>query len=229
MIDWTAVDKVFLDMDGTLLDLHFDNHFWLQHVPERYARARGLPLAEARARLYERYKTLEGTLQWYCVDHWSRALELDIALLKEETEHLIAVHPHVIDFLEALAERGMRRVLVTNAHQKSIAIKMEKTRLGGHLERIICAHDLGVPKESPDFWPLVQQVEPFDKTRTLFVDDSPAVLAAARDYGFRHLLAVLRPDSKGPGRDAGGLPAINHFADLLPGLRASRGEAGRAV
>jgi putative hydrolase of the HAD superfamily len=110
---------------------------------------------------------------------------------------------------------------VTNAHQKSIAIKMEKTRLGGHLDQIICAHDLGAPKESPEFWPLVQRVEPFDRERTLFVDDSPAVLSAARVYGFRHLLAVSRPDSKGPPRDAGAVPAINHFADLLPGLTAT--------
>jgi putative hydrolase of the HAD superfamily len=223
MIDWGGVDKVFLDMDGTLLDLHFDNHFWLQHVPERYAEARGVPVEHARAELYRRYRSLEGTLEWYCVDHWSRALGLDIALLKAETEHLIAVHPHVLDFLEALAGRGIPRVLVTNAHQKSIAIKMERTRLGGHLDRIICAHDLGAPKESPEFWPRVQRVEPFDRARTLFVDDSPAVLAAARDYGFVHLLAVLRPDSKGPPREAAGLPAIDHFAELLPGLRAHPG------
>jgi len=220
MIDWNDVDKVFLDMDGTLLDLHFDNHFWLQYVPACYAQARAMPLETARIELYERYKSLEGTLEWYCVDHWSRALGLDIALLKEETDHLIAIHPHVLEFLQALAKRGKRRVLVTNAHQKSIAIKMEKTRLAGHLERIICSHDLGVPKESPEFWHRVQQFEPFDKDRTLFVDDSPSVLSTARSYGFRHLLAVLRPDSKAPPRDAGEFPAIAHFADLLPGLCA---------
>ena len=37
MIDWSSLDTVFLDMDGTLLDLHFDNHFWLEHLPRRYA------------------------------------------------------------------------------------------------------------------------------------------------------------------------------------------------
>lgn len=220
MIDWNGIDKVFLDMDGTLLDLHFDNHFWLQYVPKRYAEARNLPLEQARTELYDRYKGLEGTLDWYCVDHWSRALGLDIALLKAETDHLIAVHPHVRDFLEALAKRGKRRVLVTNAHQKSITLKMEKTRLAGHLDRIICAHELGAPKESPDFWPLAQKVEPFDKNRTLFVDDSQDVLRAARDYGFRHLLAVRNPDSKAPPRDGGEFETIAHFADLIPGLRA---------
>lgn len=220
MIDWNTVDTVFLDMDGTLLDLHFDNHFWLEHVPLRYAEARGLPRDRARAELLERYQSLEGTLEWYCVDHWSRELGLDIALLKEEVDHLIAIHPHVTDFLDALAARGKRRVLVTNAHQKSITLKMERTRLAGDFERIICSHDLRVPKESPDFWPLVQTIEPFDRERTLFVDDSVSVLHSAKDYGFRWLLAVLEPDSKAPPRLPGVFPAIRHFADLLPSLRA---------
>jgi GMP/IMP 5'-nucleotidase len=220
MIDWKAVDNVFLDMDGTLLDLHFDNHFWLEHVPLRFAERHGLTLEQARGDLLSRYRSREGTLEWYCVDHWSRELGLDIALLKEEIDHLIAVHPHVTDFLEALAERGKRRVLVTNAHQKSIALKMEKTRLAGDLDRIICSHDLAVPKESPEFWSRVQAIEPFDPMRTLFIDDSPAVLRTARSYGFRWLLAVLQPDSQGPLRETGDFAAISQFSELLSGLAA---------
>jgi HAD superfamily hydrolase (TIGR01509 family) len=221
MIDWNVVDSVFLDMDGTLLDLHFDNHFWLEHVPRRFAEARGLPYEQARSELLGRYRSREGTLEWYCVDHWSEELGLDIALLKEEVDHLIAVHPHVTDFLEALAERGKRRVLVTNAHHKSIALKMEKTRLAGYLDRIICSHDLAVPKEAADFWPRVQTLEPFDPSCTLFIDDSVAVLRSARVYGFRWLLAVLRPDSTAPAREAEEFSAISQFSELLPGLRDS--------
>ena len=37
MINWKNIDTVLLDMDGTLLDLHFDNHFWQTFVPLRYA------------------------------------------------------------------------------------------------------------------------------------------------------------------------------------------------
>lgn len=220
MIDWAAIDSVFLDMDGTLLDLHFDNHFWREHVPKRYAEARGLAPEEAKAELMGRYRDIEGTLEWYCVDHWSRELGLDIALLKQEVEHLIAVHPHVIDFLEALAQQGKRRVLVTNAHQKALELKMMRTRLAGRFDRIICAHDLLIAKEAPGFWTRVQAIEPFDLARTLFVDDSPSVLHAARDYGFHWLVAVLEPDSRGPRREIADFPAIRNFAELLPGLRA---------
>jgi putative hydrolase of the HAD superfamily len=127
----------------------------------------------------------------------------------------------VVDFLEALTERGKRRVLVTNAHQKSIALKMDKTRLAGHFDRIVCSHELRAPKESAEFWPRLQAIEPFDRQRTLFVDDSLSVLASARAYGFSQLLAILEPDSKAPPRAADGFPAIRHFADLLPGLRAA--------
>jgi len=220
-IDWNAIDTVFLDMDGTLLDLNFDNHFWLEHVPIRYADRLGLTVAEAKADLLPRYARIEGTLEWYCVDHWSRELGLDIALLKQEVDHLITVHPHVTDFLETLAAMGKRRVLVTNAHQKAIALKMERTRLGGYIEHIICAHDLGTPKEAPGFWARVHAIEPFDLDRTLFIDDSPAVLHAAQDYGFRWLLMVLKPDSRAPTRAAGDFPAIRDFADLLPGMTSA--------
>jgi len=219
MIDWQEIDLVLLDMDGTLLDLHFDNHFWLEHVPRRYGEARGLPFETAKAELLERYRSAEGTLEWYCVDHWSRQLGLDIALLKAEVEHLIAIHPHVVDFLQTLGQRGKRRVLVTNAHQKSLRLKLEKTRLGHHLDGVVCAHDLGLPKEHPDFWQRLQGVEPFNRDRTLFVDDSPKVLASARGYGIRSLLAILRPDTRGPLREAGDYPAITDFSELLPGLR----------
>jgi putative hydrolase of the HAD superfamily len=221
MVDWHAIDTVFLDMDGTLLDLHFDNHFWLEHVPRRYAEARNLQFDEAKAELLSRYRDVEGTLEWYCVDHWSRTLGLDIALLKQEVAHLIAVHPHVLEFLETLAARGKRRVLITNAHQKALDLKLARTRLGGHLERVISSHDIGLAKETPGFWTRVQEIEPFDVARTLFIDDSPSVLRAARDFGFHWLLAVAEPDSRGPARTVTDFPTIRQFADLLPSLQSA--------
>ncbi|KAA6187719.1 GMP/IMP nucleotidase [Thiohalocapsa marina] len=217
--DWDAIDTVFLDMDGTLLDLYFDNHFWLEHVPRRYAEKLGLSITRAKEDILPRYRRIQGTLDWYCVDHWSRELGLDIATLKSEVDHLIAVHPFVLDFLDALQRYGKRRVLVTNAHQKSIALKLERTRLQGHLEHIVCAHDLALPKEAPGFWERVQGAEPFDPARTLFVDDNLAVLRTARNYGFRWLLAITAPDSRRQAQAIDEFPAIARFSELLPQLR----------
>jgi putative hydrolase of the HAD superfamily len=223
VLDWEIIDTVLLDMDGTLLDLHFDNHFWLQHVPLRYAEARGLPLEQARSELLRRYGDIQGTLEWYCVDHWSRELGLDIALLKEEVDHLIAVHPHVTEFLDLLQAAGRRRVLVTNAHQKSLGLKMQRTRLRDRLDAVCCSHDLGLPKESDAFWPRLREIEPFDPARTLFVDDSLAVLRSAQRFGIGQLLAIRQPDSRQAERVVDEFPAVRGFSELLPGLRAVAG------
>ena len=165
MLDWSEIDSVFLDMDGTLLDLHFDNHFWLDHVPRRYAEKNGLTKEQALDELIPRFRSIEGTINWYCVDYWTHELGLDIALLKEEVQHLFQVQPYVTDFLERLAQQGKRRVLVTNAHQKSLALKMKNTPLAGLLDKIISAHELGLPKEEVSFWEKLAAIEKYDPAR----------------------------------------------------------------
>lgn len=216
MISWTHIDTVLLDMDGTLLDLHFDNHFWLEHVPRRYAEKNALTLEAARAEVMGRYRKVEGTLNWYCVDYWSTELGLDIPLIKQEVEHLIAVHPHVLAFLDAVRANAKRMVLVTNAHGKTMALKFERTRLGGHFDAVVCAHDLGLPKEHVDFWGRMQTVQPFDKATTLLVDDSLPVLRSAKRYGIAQLLAIKQPDSKQPEKQIAEFPAIGSFREIMP-------------
>ena len=221
MFPWHEIDTLLLDMDGTLLDLHFDNHFWSEHVPLRYGQRNALSLAQAKAELFPRFQAVEGTMDWYCVDYWSRELDLDIARLKAEVDHLIAVHPHVTEFLDAVRGSGKRTVLVTNAHAASLALKLEKTGLGGHLDAVVCAHDFGRPKEDPAFWPWLASRQPFRPERTLLIDDSLPILRAAQDAGIRHLLAVRRPDSQGPPRETEEFPAVESFAALAQDLAAS--------
>jgi putative hydrolase of the HAD superfamily len=215
-IDWSLVHTVFLDMDGTLLDLNFDNYFWQEHVPQRYAEQNGLETAQAKALLEPRFRAAEGTMEWYCVDYWSGQLGLDVALLKREVDHLIAVHPAVLEFLEAVRRSGREVVLVTNAHMKSLTLKMEKTALHGHLDRIVCSHDFGVPKETRAFWERLHAAQAFEAASTLLVDDSLPVLRAARDYGIGQLVAVANPDSTRPPREITEFPAIHSFAELMP-------------
>jgi HAD superfamily hydrolase (TIGR01509 family) len=216
MIDWRAVDTVLLDMDGTLLDLNFDNHFWQVHVPVRYADIRGTSREAAREELMARYHARAGTLEWYSVDFWQTELELDIMKLKEEVAHLIAVHPHVVEFLIAVRAAGKRVALVTNAHHKSLTLKMACTGLQPHFDALITSHELGLAKEDTGFWRRLQPLFPFDPERSLLVDDSLPVLDSARAYGIRHLVSVRQPDTRKPPKDSGDYAAIASFADLMP-------------
>ena len=216
MVDWQRIDTVFLDMDGTLLDLHFDNHFWLEHVPRQYAGKHGIALDEARRVLEEKYRAIVGTLDWYCIDYWSDALELDIATLKRDVEHLIAIRPGVEAFLLALKRSPKTVALVTNAHQKSLALKMQNTGLERHFDALICSHDLGLPKEDPRFWDAIGERLPYDRSRTLLIDDSAAVLESARKAGIGQLLSIRRPVSKLPAREQLPFPAVDDLSELLP-------------
>jgi len=216
MVNWNAIEVILLDMDGTLLDLHFDTHFWLHHVPLRYAQARGITLETAKAEIMPRIREIQGTLEWYSVDHWSAALDLDIGALKREVAHLIAVHPHAREFLRAARRAGKRLVLVTNAHGKSLALKLERTRLAGQLDAVICAHDLGAPKEQAAFWRRLARRVHFDPARTLLIDDNLVALRAARSFGVGALLAVRRPDSRAPRHDTAEFPAIESFREIMP-------------
>ncbi|MCZ8133114.1 MAG: GMP/IMP nucleotidase [Steroidobacteraceae bacterium] len=213
-LDWTAIDTVLLDMDGTLLDLGFDNWFWQDYVPEVWGRERGLAKDAALAALVPRFEAARGTLEWYCVDHWSREFGLDVRELKRGVKERVAWIPGAEAFLARLAALGKRRVLVTNAHPETLAIKDAHVDLVGHLDAVYSTHAFGLPKEDVAFWPRLRAECPFDPARTLFVDDSLPVLAAARDYGIAWLRAVRRPDLSRSARDTPGFTGVDSVAEL---------------
>ena len=121
--DWNQVDTVLVDLDGTLLDLGFDDRFWRGRIPRAYAAHHGLAPDEAWHRLAGLFETTRGTLDWYCIDYWSRALDLDIAALKRAARHEVAWLPGAREFLGRVRATGRRLVLVTNAHPEALAIK----------------------------------------------------------------------------------------------------------
>jgi len=215
-LPWADIDTVLLDMDGTLLDLHFDNHFWLRHVPDAIARRDGISSESALEALRERYRRVQGSLQWYCVDHWSAELGLPISELKEEVSHFIRIHPFAFDFLVAARQAHKRLIVVTNAHVASLALKLRRTSLGSYLDDIVVSHDLGLPKEALGFWLRLHSLIPFDPARTLLVDDSLPVLRSAKAYGVAYLLAVSEPDSRQAPRATGEFAAIRNFSEILP-------------
>ena len=221
MIPWPDIDTILLDMDGTLLDLHFDNFFWNQLIPREYGRAQGLDEAAAREIIACKYAEVKGTLDWYSLDYWRRQLGLDITALKHAQREKIRLRPGAVTLLEHLAAAGKRIVLVTNAHPESMDLKMDATGIAGHFHRRVSSHDLGLAKENPGFWRALQAVESYTPERSLLMDDSLPVLRQARREGIRYLYGIAQPDScKPPVSLNGEFPQIGDFQHILPPLSA---------
>lgn len=216
MLNWSNIDTVLLDMDGTLLDLHFDNHFFLDVVPKAHAKRQGLTLEAARADILARYEAVMGQIEWYCLDYWQEQLQLPIMELKREVQHLISVRDDVPEFLDALRKSGKQLILLTNAHPNSLSLKIERTQFDQYLDKLVSTHEYGVSKESQELWHQVEQDLGFDKSRTLFVDDSISVLNAAKKFGIGHLLAVANPDSQQPAREVKEYLSVSDYRTLLP-------------
>ena len=217
-LPWRDIDTVLLDMDGTLLDLHYDNHFWLEHLPQRYAELHGISRAMADLELTPLFENNAGQLKWYCLDFWSRELKIPVRELKLETAHLIALRPDADTFLAAIKQAGKRVILITNAHRDSLSLKLERIELAPYFERLISSHDYGFPKESPAFWDALQADIGFDPSRSLFIDDTLPILRSARAFGIGHLLAVKQPDSKKGPKDTEEFVALEDYRELLEGL-----------
>ncbi len=216
MINWSAIDTVLLDMDGTLLDLHFDSHFWLEHLPRRYAELHKLDHQQVRPELIERIMAERGQLNWYSLDYWTQELGVDIVALKKEIQHLIGFRADALDFLQWLKTAHPRVILATNADRKSLELKLFLTGLDAYLDAIVSSADFGIPKEDQGYWQALMEKEPFDPERTLFIDDNEEVLASAKAFGIRQLITISQPDSQLPIRQMTEFPAVTHFAELQP-------------
>lgn len=216
MLNWQEIKTVLLDMDGTILDLHFDNHFWLEHLPKRYSEISNISIENAKKELINHYSDVAGTIHWYCLDYWADKTQLPITELKREVQHLIQIRQDAIDFLLALKSSGREIVLVTNAHPDSLSLKIERTQLDQYFDTLYSTHQFGVTKESQLLWQRLQSHHGFTLEHSLFVDDSLPILHSAKRYGFKHLLAVANPDSKKQESIIDDFPAITNFRELLP-------------
>ena len=220
-LNWEQIDTVFLDMDGTLLDLAFDNYFWHEYVPLIYSKSKSIDHQKSKELLLGMYKSQRGNLSWYCTDYWTEKLDLNIAELKRQIVNRVSLFPLVTEFLNSLKMNDKRVVLLTNAHMDSVDIKMEKTGIRPLFDRVITSHAYGHAKEHDAFWPILAKDEKHSVGSTLLIDDNVSVLQAADRYGIKHLLSIEQPDTTLPKQDTQGFPALDGFHEIISGLHTN--------
>lgn len=214
-IDWTQIDDLFLDMDGTLLDLHYDNYFWMEHLPLRLSEIKNCPLDEIKAELHGRYGSMRGTLDWYCLEFWQRDLDIDLMGIKREVIHKVQYRPNAEQFLQSISQLGKRVSLISNSHRLGIDLKFDHLDMHHHFDIVRSSHDYGSPKEHQNFWHELEKDIRFDPSRTLFIDDNIDVLDSAKKYGVKSLLAIRQPDLNQPVKPFEGYKQVDDFLILV--------------
>ncbi len=216
LIDWTQIDEILLDLDGTLLDLNFDLHFWLEYLPIIYSEKHKVRIEDAKNILQKILDAEIGTLNWYCLDFWRNKLDLDIVQLKRNVSHLIQVHPNVDEFLTQVKLTNKKIYLVTNAHRKTIKLKMQATKIEQYFDDIISSHDFGFAKQEQHFWHELTRNIGLIKERAIFFDDSKDVLHAARKFNIGQIIAISKPSSKLDAKEVSGFINIENFSQVMP-------------
>ena len=210
-IEWSQIETVLLDMDGTLLDLHFDTHFWLNHLPMVYAQKNQLTEQQTEQVMRPIFENNAGSLNWYCVNFWSQKLDLNIMQHKAEVAHNIAYRPGAQAFLAQCREQVTDLRMVTDGHREVLNLKIGMTQIDQYFDQLICSHEMGMPKQNPMFWQELNANKSFDPKTTLFIDDSEAVLDSAQQHGIKHIYSIASPDSSRKRVSASKYPMLERF------------------
>jgi FMN phosphatase YigB (HAD superfamily) len=221
-VDWSHIDDVLLDMDGTLLDRHFDNFFFEEELPRRYAVMHGLTFDAARDQLMAMYRSVEGELAWTDLHYWTERVGIDVVALHRELDHMIGFLPDAEAFLLALRRLGKRVTVLTNAHRAGVDVKTARTGLDRHVSRIVDAFEVGWLKMRVEYWPICRQLVGFDPKRALYIDDDEQCLAAAEHFGIDRIFHRSKSSSQVPAVPSSRFASIESFQTILPSSSMSK-------
>jgi putative hydrolase of the HAD superfamily len=167
------IECLLIDMDGVILDNAYDNDFWQNQIPEVIADNKGIAFDDAKRLAIQIFNYKKNTRDWYDVDYWSNMLSIDIEAQKrsEKSFSRISLYDGVIDTLSVLKNKT-KTILITNAHRKTLNIKLEKYNLTPYFDEMVCAHELSYVKEDIQLWYMLRSKYRLDYEKTLLVEDT---------------------------------------------------------
>ena len=138
-------------MDGTILDLNYDNHVWNQALPSAYAEKHSINEEAARSKLIGHMQEIHGTIDFYSFPYWAQYTGLDITALHRGFTELIQFRPGAMAFLKWAKTKKKETIIATNAHPESIQIKNEVSALSSHVNHITSSINMDTQKKLLNF------------------------------------------------------------------------------
>jgi len=187
-----VIKNFLIDLDGVILDLKYDSFFWKEHIPKIYSKLHQISYKEAQTITKQIFNYKKKTMDWYDINYWSNMLSFDVNKEKENNMERIALINGSKNFLEDLIRHDKNLYLITNAHPKTLQIKLKKYNIRKYFKSIICSHELNYIKEETQFWYILKNKLNIRFEDSVLIEDSLDNLMAAQSAGLKNLVYVSK-------------------------------------
>jgi len=147
------IEVVSFDMEGTLITPRFSELIWEHDIPRLYAERYGLPLEEAKRRVFAEYMEIgDERPEWYDIEYWFRRLELpgDWRELLQLRRDAIEPYPEVREVLERLSE-DYKLIVTSNTIREFLEVQLQD--LESFFTHVFSApSDFGEVKKTASFY-----------------------------------------------------------------------------
>ncbi len=123
-----SLEIISFDVDGTLVDLEYNDLIWFKEIPELVAKKKKISFEKSLKYVHKEYNKLgEHNLNWYDINYWVTYFGLEVSpedILKKY-ESQVKIFPEVISLLEELKKKFIL-IVITAMPREFLTPKIKK-------------------------------------------------------------------------------------------------------